>query len=73
MGIYKIEVIIPDGEYCSGGVIDPEVNCNYIGDSCASSAGLCALLKGADKLLRYKDKRNWKILKHPNCPSKRKQ
>ena len=43
MGIYSIEVKIPDGKYCSGGLINPDVTCDYVGDSCASSAGLCSL------------------------------
>ena len=69
MSKHKIEVIIPDGQYCSGGLLDPTVNCEYVGDSCASSAGLCNLLVGSDCLLSYEDKKDWRILKHKNCPS----
>lgn len=68
MGKFKLEVTIPDGKYCSGGLANPEVNCNYVGDSCASSAGLCALLESEDRLLRYEDETYWRILKHRNCP-----
>ena len=71
MAKYLIEVEIPDGKYCSGGLVNPEINCNYVGDSCASSAGLCALLPGGNCLLKYDDKEYWMILKHKNCPSLR--
>ena len=70
MGRYNIAVEIPDGKYCSGGLINPDVSCGYVGDSCASSAELCSLSVRGDCLLKYEDEENWRILKHSNCPSK---
>ena len=68
MSKYNIEVEIPDGKYCHGGVNEPEISCNYIGDSTASSAGLCSLISGGDCLLSYEDQKDWRIVKHKNCP-----
>jgi len=69
MSRYVIEVEIPDGEFCSGGVINSEISCNYVGDSTASSAGICALINEGDCLLYFEDKINWRIIKHKDCPS----
>lgn len=67
-----IMVEIPDGAFCSGGLLNPQINCDYVGDSTASSAGLCSLLAHSNSLLRYEDKINWRIVKHKHCPSLRK-
>ena len=71
MGKYTIEVEIPDGEYCCGGLVNPDIACPYVGDSCASSAGLCSLLPKGDCLLEYEDEVNWRVLKRKGCPSRR--
>lgn len=74
MAKHTIEVNIPDGDYCAC-YSGPELDrfCQFLGDSTASSAGMCHLVSD-EPLLQYRGGNNedisyYDVVKHKNCPS----
>lgn len=74
MGIYQVEIEIPDGDYCVCFNNSPGKLCQFLTDYATGNAGQCTLIKD-NPLLSYqggnpKDVSYYNVIKHKDCPSK---
>lgn len=79
MSKYKIEVEIPDGDYCTNSDKDKQVFCEYLG-AAEHIAGYCAFVVNNDSIVHWDDEdkpieeRAYShIVKHKKCPSLQKR